>query len=90
LLHVNNLLHVDESVDPIYFRNNKSSDATKIKEIQANQFAAELLMPEDLLINDVKSGIKQEKDLEELINELADVYNVSVQSMSIRLGKLVH
>ncbi len=46
LLHKDDLLHVDEgNVEAMAFRDETSTRGTDIKEIQANQFAAELLMP---------------------------------------------
>lgn len=58
-------------------------------EIEANGFAAELLMPSDLLIKEVerifkKSGYKSEN----LIEELAKHFEVSTQAMKYRLENL--
>jgi len=71
------------------FRNSHSSDGTDIKEIEANRFAAELLMPEEKLRADIKkkSGIDLFGD-EDKLKELAERYQVSEQAMTIRLNTL--
>lgn len=48
-------------------------------EAQANRFAADILMPRDKLHEYIKSGITS-------VSELALQFNVSEQSMAIRLG----
>lgn len=48
-------------------------------EAQANRFAADLLMPRDKLSECIKNGITS-------VRELAGRFNVSEQSMAIRLG----
>lgn len=65
----------DGITDDALYRS-KLSSAT---EVQANRFAADLLMPEDLLRDAIKQGI-------ETVEELANHFNVSRSSMSIRLG----
>jgi len=59
-------------------------NSTDPKEIEANQFAAELLMPLAMVKNDLKNG-KAAKDL-------AVIYNVSEESLWWRLcdGKLIN
>lgn len=87
LLHQAESLHVDNKLrSAVNFRDETSSLGVDDSEIEANQFAAELLMPEAFLIKDVKSVIATEP--EAAIQELADRYRVSVQSMAIRLSKL--
>ena len=46
------LFHVDEKF-PVAFRREDSSKANSPSEVEANQFAAELLMPQELLMRDV-------------------------------------
>lgn len=78
-------LHVDQTL--IAFRNHISETATDEREIEANQFAAELLMPTDWLKKEIQNaGV----DLmnESLISNFAKRYNVSIPAMSIRLAKL--
>lgn len=55
-----------------------SFDKDTIKEREANAFAAELLMPKDMLAVDMKNGSMN-------IPALAQRYSVSEQAMSIRL-----
>ncbi len=56
------------------------SDQRRCHEIEANQFAAALLMPEEL-VRDVYEHIKDE-------GELARIFNVSKEAISIRLRTL--
>lgn len=59
-------------------------NSTDPKEIEANQFAAELLMPLSMVKSDLESGKKAK--------ELVDVYNVSEDAIWWRLcgGKLIN
>jgi Zn-dependent peptidase ImmA (M78 family) len=75
---------VDAAV--IRYRNETSSLGTDYEEIEANNFAAELLMPEGFLENDLKE-FGEEID-EWGVFELAQKYGVSEQAMTIRLMKL--
>ncbi|MHB8830757.1 MAG: ImmA/IrrE family metallo-endopeptidase [Patescibacteria group bacterium] len=90
LLHVAETMHVDKqgTATPIYFRNDESSKATRMNEIEANQFAAELLMPIDEVLASAKKIINREpnKTIEDLVVALAESYEVSVAAMSIKLG----
>lgn len=83
LLHKNDDIHIDERF-PIGFRSPVSGKAVDIKEIEANQFAAECLMPTHLLVRDLS---KMELDLgdSEDIEKLAVRYQVSRQAMALRV-----
>lgn len=71
----------------IYFRDNASSEARDKREIQANAFAASVLMPEDLLRADLHgAGIDIQDDV--AVKRLAERYQVSPQSLAIRLVNL--
>ena len=73
----------------VNWRDGASSGAKDTEEIQANQFAAALLMPTKLLEGDywrlVKAGVDDE-DL--LVERLARNYDVSPQAMRFRLLNL--
>ena len=75
----------------ILFRDDKSSEGSDWREIEANHFAASLLMPKELLNNKIEK-ITQEKSecyLSELdVCNLAKTFRVSPISMSIRLSRL--
>ena len=89
ILHTNNKIFVDSS--RIYFRNQVSSKATDIKEIQANKFASELLVPKKFLLRDLEAlTSKGINSLKLIIKILSNKYNVSEESMSIRLGKIIY
>jgi len=75
------------------FRNGHSSDGTDRREVQANRFAAELLMPEA----DIRKDLAKEKTLDLMTDrdllrpfvvKMAKRYQVSEQAMSIRLTTL--
>jgi Zn-dependent peptidase ImmA (M78 family) len=84
LLH-DDILHIDKKF-PIALRSETASLGIDTKEIEANQFAAELLIPTEFLRSDVKKLHVEE--IEDAIRELADKYRVSVQAMTIRLTSL--
>ncbi len=89
LLHVLDPMHIDRNY--VYFRSGSSALAIDPKEIQANQFAAEILMPRDFLLEDLnREKINTDLSNEEiLIKQLANDYNVSEQAMTIRIGSLL-
>ena len=84
------MIHIDSN-SQMYFRDGKSSSGNDIQEIQANQFAAELLMPKKFLIKDLQKFYKagKEDNIFEFIKKLADKYEVSKQAMTIRIGSLL-
>lgn len=86
LLHKDEKLHIDERF-PIGFRDGVSSLAEDDNEIEANQFASELLMPLEFLAKDLKD-LSLDMESEEAIAELANRYQVSLQAMTIRLSRL--
>lgn len=73
-------------VDRVMMRSSKSSEGTDLLEIEANQFAATLLMPEKLIAKELaKLG---SADMEEVVSALARRFKVSSEAMAIRLGAL--
>lgn len=88
ILHGDETLHVDK-VFAIKLRNQVSSEAVDLGEIEANAFAAELLMPTSMVhqrIQELPEVLDYEKDA--VINNMAKVFNVSQQAMTIRLINL--
>lgn len=86
------LLHRDQMdmfVDKAYYalRDKNSSKGEYKMEREANAFAAALLMPRSLLVNEIK---KTNFDLadEKSLNQLARKFKVSTQAMSFRLANL--
>jgi Zn-dependent peptidase ImmA (M78 family) len=76
-------LWVDKAYTTVFFRDATSSTGDKLAEIQANQFAAGLLMPEVLL----EEHFTQElSDID--IFRLALRFQVSEQAMTLRLVSL--
>lgn len=86
LLHADGV-HVDERIalNPIGLRYGSTSSSTDPKEIEANAFAADLLMPLQLL---KKAGLPSDFGADEEIAKLAERFHVSVQAMTIRLTSL--
>lgn len=85
-LHEPTGIHVDRKF-LVRRRDERSSKAVDHEEIEANSFAAELLMPGSMLEDDL-SGFEMDYEDEELTRWLADRYKVSLQAMAIRLNKL--
>lgn len=79
-------VHVDRG-NYISKRGPRASAGIDIKEIEANQFAACLLMPADLIQNDI-AVLGRVTLLDSHVTELADKYQVSEQAMTIRLDSL--
>ncbi len=73
-------------VDRISMRNAKSSEGTDLLEIEANQFAAALLMPEFLVERELAKV--RSADVAEVVSVLARYFKVSAEAMAIRLGAL--
>ncbi len=85
LLHAKTpTLFVDDQM--VYFRDGVASQATDIREIQANAFAAALIMPEALLKEDLKKQIDAHDEV--AVRNLAERYQVSQQALTIRLVNL--
>ncbi len=84
-LHDFDDVHVDRTFK---LRSSVSAKAIDIEEIEANTFAAWILIPERMLLADVlNSGVDLEDD--NRIQQLANRYAVSQQSMSFRLLNLL-
>ncbi len=71
----------------VHFRNENSATGQDIQELEANAFAAAILMPKDLLLTEIK---KHNFDLgdESAMKELAKLFNVSLQAMTFRMVNL--
>ncbi len=86
LLHGNSSsIFIDAS--PVFFRDETSSQGSKLREIEANAFAAELLMPEPMLRKVTKNQTLDAFD-EGAVRRLAAQFGVSTQAITIRLTKL--
>ena len=75
----------------ILFRDDKTSEGSDWREIEANHFAASLLMPKNLLNKEINKLTQKNSKIylsEYNVHELADIFGVSDISMSIRLSRL--
>ncbi|WP_086555420.1 ImmA/IrrE family metallo-endopeptidase [Acetobacter sp. DmW_043] len=86
LLHDGKEVHYDQNFK-VDFRSHTSTLGTDIEEIEANFFAASILMPWQFLRSD---PLLSELDVEDpaSVKVLAARYKVSQHAMSIRLGNL--
>ncbi len=85
--HVLLLAHDDLHVDGnLILRNATSSQGIDRREIEANAFAAELLMPVDMLREEIRrrGGIDLNDD--RVVGDVASAFGVSVQALLIRLS----
>lgn len=87
LLHQGRALTVDKVVR-IRYRNEVSSMATDLEEIQANAFAAALLMPESHVRHEVPQLLNAGNSEASIVEILSSRYGVSTQAMSYRLLNL--
>jgi len=90
LLHKGEQIHIDR-LDSGYYvnqRNSESSTGANEEEIEANLFAAELLMPKMFLDADLLKH--QDLDLfdDSTLQNLAEKYEVSLQALTYRLAYL--
>jgi len=76
-------VHVDKNF-PVLMRDPKSATGTELVEIQANQFASELLMPRRLIDQEL-AGKKFDIDDQGPIEELAKRFRVSRQALEYRI-----
>lgn len=87
LLHYDSELNVD--VQPIkLMRNEASSTGEQWREVEANYFAAALLMPTESVAKEFRILNERFDDEDQVLQALAKKFRVSIQAMSIRLGKL--
>jgi Zn-dependent peptidase ImmA (M78 family) len=87
LLHSTGSVHVDRGYS-VKLRDEKSSEGTDEEEKEANFFAAELLMPENILTNDIVHSTNLDLFDENTLNQLANRYKVSTQALAFRLAYL--
>jgi Zn-dependent peptidase ImmA (M78 family) len=79
------------------FRDARSSEGSALEEVQANQFAAELLMPRRLVLKvAIDSGFQHapsnpgdDETFEAWVREMAEQFDVSRQAMTVRLSSIL-
>jgi Zn-dependent peptidase ImmA (M78 family) len=73
----------------VNFRDHESSLATNSEEIEANRFAAEILMPRHFVFDQARKLLQDnEISRDSLIKKLAEIFNVSPEAMGYRLVNL--
>ena len=88
LHHAAQNLFIDRSATSVFHRDQSSSTGDRALEVQANQFAAALLMPSDFIAEELRNAYF--RDDEEMISALAQKFVVSEHAMSLRLSRLGH
>lgn len=95
LLHGISDVHVDRAgtgYARVRLRSQTSAEGVDSEEIEANYFAAELLMPESMVIQELEArpplDLMDESDGEAILDELAKRFDVSRQAFNIRLIQL--
>jgi len=81
-------VHLDRKT---FFRSHLSSSGIDIEEKRANRFAAELLMPTDILLEILQEGMSdlidaEEKDSLAELKDLANRFNVSIAALTIKIS----
>lgn len=87
LLHDFDCLHIDRGFT-LRLRSEISGQGTDQDEVEANRFAAELLMPEGFLRDDLEGLESIDLLDDECVSDLAKKYEVSKQALLIRLATL--
>jgi Zn-dependent peptidase ImmA (M78 family) len=87
LLHSGGDVHVDKSFS-VKHRDERSAKGTDLEEMEANLFAAELLIPVQCLREDLKKVGALDLLHDEKVGQLAKLYQVSNQAMAVRLSHL--
>jgi len=72
---------------PVFYRDEAAADGTRIQEIQANTFAAELLMPESAVVDIFRKQPLDPHD-EAAVRRMAARFEVSAQALTLRLINL--
>lgn len=85
-LHKKSDVHIDRAFS-LRFRRKKSYSSMEGDEIEANQFAADLLMPAEFLKRELGNRVIDLAD-EDILTNLAERYRVSLQAMVYRLLNL--
>lgn len=89
LLHKSSSTYVDRRF-VVNLRSSASSEGTNVEEIEANLFAAELLMPYNMIKKDMEEigALDIFCDGDKVISGLAEKYEVSNQAITYRLANL--
>jgi Zn-dependent peptidase ImmA (M78 family) len=92
LLHGYTTAHADRNFK-IRLRDTQSSEGSVLEEIEANRFAAELLMPEPLVRSRLAEHAMEytpvDKSSERELTRMAKEFDVSTQAVSIRISTLL-
>jgi Zn-dependent peptidase ImmA (M78 family) len=91
------ILHVKDSTDKLFvdnvkvmYRKQAFTRTEKMQEVEANQFAASLLMPKDIVMERYNHLINKNSSIidDEIVTELSGDFKVSQLAMNFRLSNL--
>jgi hypothetical protein len=94
VLHEFRAPHADRSYK-LRFRDGRSSDGSISEEIEANQFAAEVLMPRAMFLERIVkygleyAGLDEDDSTAHAISEIAAEFHVSKAAVSVRIANLL-
>lgn len=89
LLHPAEKLFVDREFS-VEYRDSRAAIGKHIKEIEANRFAANFLVPKRFLVEDLRNYLTEEKiDKIKISRELSRKYEVSTYTINIRINSLL-
>ncbi len=93
LMHAFTTAHADRGYK-LRFRDSRSSEGNVFEEIEANQFAAELLMPDDLVADaaaemQIEYAPTNDRASEQALTRMASKFHVSTQALAVRLSNLL-
>lgn len=90
VLHCTDTFHDDIFIDKkVFNRNSQASQGIYRQEIEANRFAAELLMPKKMIIEEIdKLGDDIDLSDDQILEGLARTFGVSTQALAIRMASL--
>jgi Zn-dependent peptidase ImmA (M78 family) len=90
VLHQGRQLILDKREVRVNLRDRNAASGTDMQEIEANAFAAELLMPHQVVLDMVTKAVSRSTRIsaDQFIREAASRFEVSVQAMEYRLASL--
>lgn len=88
LKHKRGGIFVDETSTNIMFRDAVSSTSANVEEVEANAFAAALLMPQSFVITYIKECQNIDLVGDDFLNQMAAKFKVSTGAMAFRLSNL--
>lgn len=87
MLHRDGELFIDKGFKAMYRPSSSNIPSTESREWEANEFAANILMPANALMKEIEN-LEVDYESDGWITSLADKFKVSYSAMSIRISRL--